>query len=76
MREKAIPVTYALYPDEGHGFARPENSLSFFALMDVFLADCLWGRSEPIGDDLKGSSIQVPAGAGAIPGLEDALKTD
>jgi dipeptidyl aminopeptidase/acylaminoacyl peptidase len=73
MREKAMPVTYALYPDEGHGFARPENSLSFFALMDVFLADCLGGRSEPIGDDLKGSSIQVPAGAGAIPGLEQAL---
>ncbi|MBO7941930.1 prolyl oligopeptidase family serine peptidase, partial [Streptomyces sp. S9] len=26
MRKKNIPVTYVLFPDEGHGFARPENS--------------------------------------------------
>ena len=24
MQKKNIPVTYALYPDEGHGFARPK----------------------------------------------------
>lgn len=75
MQEKGIPVTYALYPDEGHGFARPENSISFFALTDIFLADCLGGRFEPLGDDLKGSSIQVLAGADEIGGLEEALKT-
>src|SRR6185436_5951295 len=32
MQEKKIPVTYVLFPDEGHGFARPENSLAFFAV--------------------------------------------
>ncbi|MEM7538786.1 MAG: S9 family peptidase, partial [Chloroflexota bacterium] len=31
MQAKGIPITYMLYPEEGHGFARPENSLSFFA---------------------------------------------
>lgn len=25
MKEKGIPCEYVLYPDEGHGFARPEN---------------------------------------------------
>lgn len=73
MQEKGIPVTYALYPDEGHGFARPENSLSFFALADVFLGNCLGGRTEPIGDDLRGASLQVPVGASEIAGLEEAL---
>ena len=25
MKDKNIPVTYVLYPDEGHGFARPDE---------------------------------------------------
>jgi acetyl esterase/lipase len=29
MKEKKIPVTYVVFPDEGHGFARPENNLAF-----------------------------------------------
>lgn len=74
MQDKGIPVTYVLYPDEGHGFARPENNTSFYALMDIFLGNCLGGRTEPIGEDLKGSSLQVLEGAENIPGLEEALK--
>ncbi len=73
MQEKEIPVTYVLYPDEGHGFARPENNLSFFALAEGFLAQCLGTRSEPIGDDLSGASITVPEGAHHVPGLAEAL---
>jgi dipeptidyl aminopeptidase/acylaminoacyl peptidase len=29
MADKNFPVTYVLFPDEGHGFARPENSIAF-----------------------------------------------
>ena len=74
MMEKELPVTYVLYPDEGHGFQRPENNLSFFAVADAFLAEQLGGRYEPIADGgFEGSSIQVPEGAELIPGLIDAL---
>jgi len=73
MQEKAIPVTYVLYPDEGHGFARPENRLSFNAIADIFLTEHLGGRSELIGDDFEGSSITVPTGAKQIPTLSEAL---
>ena len=73
MRAKGIPVTYVLFPDEGHGFARPENSKSFNAVAEAFLAECLGGRLEPIGGDFEGSTIQVPAGADFVPGLSDAL---
>ncbi len=59
MNQKAIPVTYVLYPDEGHGFARPENSLSFFAVSELFLAKHIGGRMQEIGDDFEGSSIQI-----------------
>ena len=74
MQDKNIPVTYVLYPDEGHGFARPENNLSFFAVTEAFLAECLGGRHEPMGSDFEGSSIIVPKGAEYIPGLKEALE--
>ncbi|MEM9169069.1 MAG: S9 family peptidase [Pseudomonadota bacterium] len=73
MQDKNIPVTYALFPDEGHGFARPENRLAFFGVAEGFLSTCLGGRAEPIGDDFEGSSLTVPAGADVIDGLPEAL---
>ncbi len=73
MTEKRIPVTYVLYPDEGHGFARPENKMSFWAVTEAFLGEHLGGRVEPVGDDFKGSSIAVPSGAENLKGLAEAL---
>jgi dipeptidyl aminopeptidase/acylaminoacyl peptidase len=73
MQAKQIPVTYVLYPDEGHGFARPENNLSFFAVAEAFLAQHLEERFEPIGEDFANSSIVVPTGQEQIPGLADSL---
>jgi dipeptidyl aminopeptidase/acylaminoacyl peptidase len=73
MQEKGIPVTYALYPDEGHGFARPENNMSFTAVAEAFMAPILGGRYEPIGSDFEGSSISVLVGVDEVPGLVDAL---
>ncbi|MCC6522137.1 MAG: S9 family peptidase, partial [Polyangiaceae bacterium] len=73
MKDKEIPVTYVLYPDEGHGFNRPPNRTSFFAVSEIFLAQCLGGPYEPVGSDFKGSTISVPAGAEQIHGLPAAL---
>ena len=73
MQAKGIPVTYVLFPDEGHGFARPANALAFNAVAEAFLAQCLGGRAEAVGDDFEGSTIQVPAGAEGVPGLVEAL---
>jgi dipeptidyl aminopeptidase/acylaminoacyl peptidase len=50
MKQAGKPVEYALYTDEGHGFARPENRLHFFAIAEEFLAKYLGGRFEPAGD--------------------------
>lgn len=73
MNERGIPVTYVLYPDEGHGFAVPENRLSFYAVAEAFLAACLGGRYEPVGEDFRGANIEVPSGAEFVPGLTEAL---
>ncbi len=73
MQERDIPVTYVLFPDEGHGFARPENRMSFNAVTEGFLGACLGGAVQPVGGDFEGSSLQVPAGADYVEGLSEAL---
>jgi acylaminoacyl-peptidase len=57
MRERGLPVRFLVYPDEGHGFIRPENRLSFLAMEEAFYAEHLGGRCEPVGDDLAGSTL-------------------
>ena len=74
MHAKKIPVTYVLYPDEGHGFARPTNRNSFYAVTEAFLSQCLGGRYQPVGTDFKGSSIKVPTGAEFVPGVKAAIE--
>ncbi|MFH0765383.1 MAG: S9 family peptidase [Calditrichota bacterium] len=43
-------VEYLEFPNEGHGFVRPENRLKFYAAAERFLAEHLGGRCE--GEDL------------------------
>jgi dipeptidyl aminopeptidase/acylaminoacyl peptidase len=74
MKDKNLPVTYVLYPEEGHGFARPTNRVSFYAIAEGFLSQCLGGRYEPIGNDFKGANLKVLEGAAYVPGLADAVK--
>src|SRR5207245_4975414 len=53
-------VTYVIYSDEGHGFARPENRIDFNARAENFLAQCLGGRAEPLpGERYPGSTASV-----------------
>jgi dipeptidyl aminopeptidase/acylaminoacyl peptidase len=69
MKSAGIPVTYVLFPDEGHGFARPENNIAFEAISENFLAECLGGRAEPLGDVLEPSTAQIVEGAEHVKGL-------
>jgi dipeptidyl aminopeptidase/acylaminoacyl peptidase len=51
MHENGIPITYIVFPDEGHGFANPVNARRFTALAEAFLARHLGGRLEPVHPD-------------------------
>ena len=75
MTSKNIPVTYVLYPDEGHGFSGEDNRMSFNAVTEAFLAENLGGRFEPVGSDFDEASLYVPVGAGHVPGVAEALPT-
>jgi dipeptidyl aminopeptidase/acylaminoacyl peptidase len=56
VRQAGKPVEYLLFPDEGHGFARPENRLKFYAAAEAFLAKHLGGgRVEPAASDKPSS---------------------
>ena len=46
MKQAGKPVEYLEFADEGHGFARPENRLKFYAAAEKFLAQHLGGRFE------------------------------
>jgi dipeptidyl aminopeptidase/acylaminoacyl peptidase len=47
MKRAGKQVEYVEFPDEGHGFVRPENRLKFFSLAERFLAEKIGGRAEP-----------------------------
>ena len=51
MRKNDKPVVYYVFPDEGHGFARPVNNMAFNAATEEFLAKYLGGRFEPPTED-------------------------
>jgi dipeptidyl aminopeptidase/acylaminoacyl peptidase len=47
MRKADKQVDYIVFPDEGHGFTKPENIRRFYAVAEQFLALHLGGRFEP-----------------------------
>lgn len=46
LKKKNLEYEYLLFPDEGHGFAKPQNRLKFYAAAEKFLAKYLKGRYE------------------------------
>jgi dipeptidyl aminopeptidase/acylaminoacyl peptidase len=70
MKKHGLPVTYVLFPDEGHGFARPVNSIAFSAVTEAFLSAHLGGFYMPIAsEELAETSMQIKEGRSGIPGL-------
>ncbi len=57
MRGKGLEVHYLLFPDEGHGFARPENQRKFVAAVEPFLARHLGGRVEPPAEEERWDEV-------------------
>ena len=69
MSANELPVTYVNFPDEGHGFARPENRIAFFSVMEGFLEGCLGGTSEPVTDEIEKSTAELLYGKGYVKNL-------
>lgn len=60
LKEKGQKVAYVLYPDEGHGFLKEHNNMSYLALTELFLAQVLGGWCEPFhAGEFAESSHQI-----------------
>ncbi|HEV7357460.1 MAG TPA: prolyl oligopeptidase family serine peptidase [Steroidobacteraceae bacterium] len=46
VRDNGKPVKYIVAPDEGHGFARPINTLAYVTAMEEFFSQYLGGRNQ------------------------------
>jgi dipeptidyl aminopeptidase/acylaminoacyl peptidase len=66
LQQRGIPVMYVTFKDEGHFLARQENRIALAAVMEAFLARCLGGAEEPLGDAFAGSSISIESGRGFL----------
>jgi dipeptidyl aminopeptidase/acylaminoacyl peptidase len=70
LKAHHLPVTYAVFPDEGHGFGRPENNIAFYGLTEAFLSAQLGGMYAPLSKaELEASSMQIKDGKDGVPGL-------
>ncbi|KAI1707818.1 prolyl oligopeptidase family domain-containing protein [Ditylenchus destructor] len=65
LKKNGIPVTYVVYPDEGHGMRKPHNMLAMSGFIEEFLHQCLGGDVEPFSLGQYNSTAVVK---------EDALK--
>ena len=70
MVKHDLPVEYLNFPDEGHGFANPNNNMAFLTVCERFLSDHLGGRyqediPEPLKEVIDKVSVDVKALASA-----------
>ncbi len=69
VRARRAGLIYMAYPNEGAHLAAPQNRLSYLAVLEHFLGDCLGGRAEAAGAAFEGAQIDVYDGAVSVPGL-------
>jgi dipeptidyl aminopeptidase/acylaminoacyl peptidase len=74
LAARRVPVTYLLFPNEGHGLAQPQNRLAWYSAVEGFFGQCLGGVVEPVGDSFQGAEVYAVRGGGLIPGLANVAR--
>lgn len=69
LRGRRSPLVSLVYPDEGRELTRVSSRLSYLAVAEQFLGECLGGRVEPVGAAFEGANLQALDGAASVPGL-------
>lgn len=66
-RESGQDIQYLNFPDEGHGFANPDNSMAFLAVTEKFLAQHIGGRyQEDVPERLQKIIDEVTVNVGEV----------
>lgn len=63
-------AAFVYFPEQTDDAFDGPAFLPLAALSEAFLADCLGGQAEPVGDSLDTLTFEVNAGPGGVPGLE------
>jgi dipeptidyl aminopeptidase/acylaminoacyl peptidase len=71
VRDNGKPVQYIVAPDEGHGFARPINTLAYVTAMEGFFSQYLGGRNQKdvapdVAARLKDITVDPKTVSGAV----------
>jgi len=67
MKKARLPVTYVVFPDEGHGFNRPVNNIAFFGVTEAFLSAHLGGSYLPLTPEELKVTASTSDGSGPRP---------
>lgn len=60
MQANNVPVSYAVFPNEGHQLSHPGNRMAFYGLAEAFLAKNLGGHAEAYDVDVE-TTMQMKA---------------
>lgn len=69
VRGRAGALTTLIYPEEGAALGAPQNRLSYIAVLEHVLGECLGGRVEAPGAAFDGANFLAFDGAARVPGL-------
>lgn len=69
VRARRAGFVYLSFPEEGAQLVTPQNRLSYLAVLEQFLGDCLGGRVEAPGAVFEGARLNVFDGAASVSGL-------
>jgi dipeptidyl aminopeptidase/acylaminoacyl peptidase len=73
LQRRDRPVTYVVFPEEGHDYARPESWQAFWAIGEAFLHEHLGGSAEAMKDEDARARIEIRAGADRIAAWRKAV---
>ncbi len=70
VRERGGDAALVYFPELKHNPLDGPAFVPFAALFEAYLADCLGGEAEPVGDSLDLLTFEINAGPGGVPGLK------
>lgn len=75
LEGRDVPVTFLTFADEGHIIRKRNNQLSFYPVVDAFLAPCLGGASYSVTqEDISHGTLALRTGGEHVAGLQGAFE--
>lgn len=67
------PTTFVALSNDAGSLLSPLNQRGYYAVLEAFFAECLGGKLQPIGEDMRAAGLEIPVGAEHVPALSAVL---